>query len=87
MIPGLVQDLDDNLNENRDKDLDKNLAWLTQKTEDPKSNKGNLTFPPHTVNMTELNCKVLNNSPPSSSDLFPLSSKRIRTTQLNQFLE
>ena len=64
MIPGLVQDLDDNLNENRDKDLDKNLAWLTQKTEDPKGNKGNLTFPPHTVNMTELNCKVLNNSPP-----------------------
>ena len=34
--------------------MDQNLAWLTQKTEDPKSNKGNLTFPPHTVNMIEL---------------------------------
>ena len=31
-----------------------NLEWLTQKTEDPKSNKGNLTFPPHIVNVTEL---------------------------------
>ena len=29
-----VQDLDDN--------VDENLAWLTQKAEDPKSNKGNL---------------------------------------------
>ena len=27
------------------KDLDENLAQLTQKTEDPKSNKGNLTHP------------------------------------------
>ena len=35
-------------------DLDENLAWLTQNTEDPKSNKGNLTFPPHTVNVIEL---------------------------------
>ena len=36
------------------KDLDKNLAWLTQKTEDPKSNKRKLTFPPHTVNVIKL---------------------------------
>ena len=36
------------------KNLDQNLAWLTQKTEQPKSNKGNLTFPSHTVNMIEL---------------------------------
>ena len=36
------------------KKFDQNLAWLTQKTEEPKSNKGNLTFPSHTVNMTEL---------------------------------
>ena len=38
------------------KDLDENLEWLTQKTEDPKNNKGNLTpsLPPHTVNVTEL---------------------------------
>ena len=29
--------------------MDENLEWLTQKTEDPKSNKGNLTPnpPPH----------------------------------------
>ena len=45
--------MDENLNE----ELDENLAWQTQKTEDPKSNKGNLTFPPHTVNGIELNCK------------------------------
>ena len=36
------------------KNLDQNLAWLTQKTEEPKSNKGNLTFPSHTVNIIEL---------------------------------
>ena len=34
--------------------MDENLAWLTQNTEDPKSNKGNLTFPTHTVNVIEL---------------------------------
>ena len=28
--------------------MDENLEWLTQNTEDPKSNKGNLTFPTHT---------------------------------------
>ena len=31
--------------------MDENLEWLTQKPEDPKSNKGNLTYPPHTVNV------------------------------------
>ena len=38
------------------KDLDGNLAWLTQEIEDPKSIKGNLTFAPHThtVNVIEL---------------------------------
>ena len=30
------------------KDLDENLAWLTQKTEEPKCNKPNFTFSPHT---------------------------------------
>ena len=30
------------------KDLDENLAWLTQKTEEPKCNKQNFTFPPNT---------------------------------------
>ena len=36
------------------KDLDDDLEWLTSKTEDSKSNKGNLTFPTHTVNLIEL---------------------------------
>ena len=36
------------------KNLDQNIAWLTQKTEEPKSNKGNPTFSSHTVNMIEL---------------------------------
>ena len=30
------------------KGLDENLAWLIQKTEEPKCNKGNFTFPCHT---------------------------------------
>ena len=47
----LAQDLDEN--------VDETLAWLTQKTEDRKSNKGNLTFPTQTVNVIELNCKVV----------------------------
>ena len=34
--------------------MDDNLEWLTQKTEDPKSNKGSLTFSPRTVNVIEL---------------------------------
>ena len=36
------------------KDLDENLAWLIQNTEEPESNKGNFTFLPHTVNVIEL---------------------------------
>ena len=36
------------------KDLNENLAWLNQKTEDPKSNKENLTFLLHTLNVIEL---------------------------------
>ena len=43
------------------KDMDQNLEWLTQNTEDLKCNKGNLTPPPpppppptHTVNVIEL---------------------------------
>ena len=36
------------------KDMDDNLEWLIQNTENPKSSKGNLTFPTHTVNMIEL---------------------------------
>ena len=36
------------------KDLDENLAGLTEKTEDSKSNKGNVTFPTYAVNVIEL---------------------------------
>ena len=34
--------------------MDENLEWVTQNTQDLKSNKGNLTFPTHTVNVIEL---------------------------------
>ena len=34
--------------------MDENLEWLTQNTEDPKSNKRKLTFTTHTVNVIEL---------------------------------
>ena len=40
-----VQDLDEKVDENL-KDLDENLAWLTQKTEDLKDIKGTLLPPP-----------------------------------------
>ena len=36
------------------KEIDENLESLTQNTEDPKSNKGNLTSLSHTVNVIEL---------------------------------
>ena len=47
----LVQDLDEN--------VDENLAWQIRKTEDLKSNKGNLFFLRHTLNVIELNCKIV----------------------------
>ena len=37
-----------------DKGFDEKTAWLTQKTEEPRSNKGNFTFPPHAVILSEL---------------------------------
>ena len=37
-----------------DKDLYENLEWVTQKTRHYKDPKGNLTFPTHAVNMSEL---------------------------------
>ena len=44
--------------------MDQNLAWLTQKTEDPKSNKENLTFSTHTkYDWTENNKKVVTPPP------------------------
>ena len=36
------------------KDLNENLTWLTQKTEEPKGNKGNFIFPTDRVNVIEL---------------------------------
>ena len=36
------------------KGLDENLEWLTQKIEEAKCNKGNFTFPSHTVNPVKL---------------------------------
>ena len=45
------------INDNRfqyNKELDENLAWLTQKNKDLESNKGNLTFATHTINVIEL---------------------------------
>ena len=53
------------------KDMDENPEWLTQNTEDPKSNKGNLTFSTHIVNVIELysNKKVAN--PPFSTSTSP----------------
>ena len=35
-------------------DLDENLAWITQKNEEPKSNKGNFIFPINRANVMEL---------------------------------
>ena len=73
MIPGFTKDLDENVDGNLDKDLDQNLLWLTQKTEDPKSNKRNLTYSPYTVNVIEWNCKVYKESsnPPISTSTRP----------------
>ena len=54
-MQGLGQNADENL-----EDLDENLTWLTQKTADPKGIKGTLLSPhAHTVNVIELNCKVI----------------------------
>ena len=71
--------MDGNLN----KDLDENLPWLTQKTEDLKSNKGNLTSPPHTVNVIELNCKVIN----KVATPLPFLGNNVVPPQVTQFLE
>ena len=70
------------------------MQMLTQKTEEPKGNKGNLTFPSHAVNMTELesNKKVATPPPlpikPPFTGLSPLSSKKFCIPpQVIQFLD
>ena len=75
--------------------MDENLAWLTRKTEDPKSNKGTLLFP--RTQLMWLNCKVIEKwqpphfylNPPFSG-LSPFSSKKfvpLLSPQVTQFLE
>ena len=67
--------------------MDENLEWLTQNTEDPKSNKGNFTFCTHRVNVIELESNKTVATPPPPpfvhqppfSGLCPLSSKKICT--------
>ena len=75
------------------KDLDENLAWLTQKTEEPKCNKGNFTFPQHTQEM-QLNSKVIKKWQPTHfyiNPLFMLIPPFLATflvpPQVTQFLE
>ena len=52
--------------------MDQNLAWLTQKTEDPKSNKGNLIFSTHIVSMIEMQNNEKSGRPPISTSTPPL---------------
>ena len=94
----LVQDLDVDIDKNL-KDLDENLAWLTQKTEDPKGIKQTLLSPHiHTVAVIELNCKVIKKwQPPSPlpflhQPLFRfiplfLAQNFVAHPQVTQFLE
>ena len=61
--------------------MDQSLAWLTQKTEEPKSNKGKPTFPSHskydlTVNPVSIP-PFLHQLPPTG--LSPLCSKKFCT--------
>ena len=54
--------------------MDENLEWLTQNTEDLKSNKGDLTPPPiHTVNVIELQSNKKVTTPHFYINLRPFS--------------
>ena len=65
--------------------MDENLGWLTQGTEDPKSNKEIPYFPTQKVNVTELNCRVVKKvGTPLISGLYPFPWKKFCPTQ---FLE
>ena len=55
------------------KDLDENVVRLTQKTEEPKSNKGNyFSHTTHTVNAIELESNKKVATPPISTSPSPL---------------
>ena len=67
--------------------MDESLAWLTQKTEEPKYNKGNFT-PPNPLTHSKCNWNFYTNPPPPPfSELSPLSKKIFDTPQVIQFLE
>ena len=72
--------------------MDENLAWLTQKTEEPKCNKGKFTFSQHTQWM-QLNCKVTKKwQPPISTSTPPFQGYQNfwyppPPTQVTQLLE
>ena len=63
--------------------MGENLAWLTQKTKEKKVI--NFTFPTYRVNLIELKRNKKSGNPPflhqpPFSGLFPLSSKKFRTS-------
>ena len=53
------------------KDMDENLDWLTQNTEDPESNKGNVTFPTHTVKKVATPLFYINPPPTPPLQVYP----------------
>ena len=72
-------------------DLDENLAWITKKNEEPKSNKGNFIFAINRANVMELesNKKVATPShfyinPPFQS--YSTVLEKISYPQVTQFL-
>ena len=65
------------------KDLDQNLAWLTQETEGKKSNKENVTFPTYRVNV--IKNKVIKKSGIFESMFFIISRINPRDRQTIQF--
>ena len=73
--------------------MDENLARLTQKTEEPKGNEGNFTFPTQRV-IVIANCNVIkkSQSPISTSTspfqvYPPIIAKNLIPPQVAQFLE
>ena len=71
--------------------MDENLAWLTQKTEEPKCNKGNFTFPPNTqwMQFESSNLPVSTSTPLFQGYPLPFLAKFLvpLPSQVTQFLE